>query len=141
MTELPTSLRALADQPQGRRRRRLVGGLRASWRSSGPLVVGDPTAFVAVPHLPPSWRHLLGTTGQGQDVLAQTIAGARVTLAVGFTVGLLVTLVGALIGITARLPGRARRRRAVGLTNVFLVIPGLPLAIVLAAYLPPGARG
>ena len=32
----------------------------------------------AVPHLPPSWSHLLGTTGQGQDVLAQTVAGARV---------------------------------------------------------------
>jgi peptide/nickel transport system permease protein len=105
---------------------------------AGPAVVGDPTAFVAVPHLPPSWGHLLGTTGQGQDVLAQTIAGARVTLSVGFTVGLFVTLVGALIGITAGyLGGRADAVLSV-LINVFLVIPGLPLAIVLAAYLPPG---
>jgi peptide/nickel transport system permease protein len=105
---------------------------------AGPAVVGDPTAFVAVPHLPPSWSHLLGTTGQGQDVLAQTIAGARVTLSVGFTVGLFVTIFGALIGITAGfLGGRADAVLSV-LINVFLVIPGLPLAIVLAAYLPPG---
>jgi peptide/nickel transport system permease protein len=105
---------------------------------AGPFVVGDPTAFVAVPHLPPSWSHLLGTTGQGQDVLAQTVAGARVTLGVGFTVGLFVTLVGAFIGITAGfLEGRADAALSV-LINVFLVIPGLPLAIVLAAYLPPG---
>ena len=105
---------------------------------AGPLVVGDPTAFVAVPHLPPSWSHLLGTTGQGQDVLAQTVAGARVTLLVGFTVGVFVTLVGAFIGITGGyLGGRADAVLSV-LINVFLVIPGLPLAIVLAAYLPPG---
>jgi peptide/nickel transport system permease protein len=104
----------------------------------GPTVVADPSAFVAVPHEPPSWKHPLGTTGQGQDVLAQTVAGARVTLAVGFTVGVFVTLAGAFIGITAGfLGGRADALLSV-LINVFLVIPGLPLAIVLAAYLPPG---
>jgi peptide/nickel transport system permease protein len=104
----------------------------------GPWLAGDPTAFVGVPHRPPSWDHLLGTTGQGQDVLAQTLAGARVTLAVGFAVGALVTLAGALIGVTAGyLGGRADAALSM-LINVFLVIPGLPLAIVLAAYLPPG---
>jgi ABC-type dipeptide/oligopeptide/nickel transport system ATPase component/ABC-type dipeptide/oligopeptide/nickel transport system permease subunit len=104
----------------------------------GPWLVSDPMAFVAVPHQAPSFAHWLGTTGQGQDVLAQTVAGARVTLAVGFTVGVVVTLVGALIGITAGfLGGRADGVLSV-LINVFLVIPGLPLAIVLAAYLPPG---
>ncbi|HVR02353.1 MAG TPA: dipeptide/oligopeptide/nickel ABC transporter permease/ATP-binding protein [Polyangia bacterium] len=105
----------------------------------GPAVVGDPTAFVAVPHLPPSWSHPLGTTGQGQDVLAQTVAGARVTLAVGFTVGLLVTLLGALLGVTAGFLGGRADALLSALINVFLVIPGLPLAIVLAAYLPHGS--
>jgi peptide/nickel transport system permease protein len=104
----------------------------------GPSIVSDPRAFVAVPHEAPSWSHWLGTTGQGQDVLAQTVAGARVTLLVGFGVGAFVTIAGAFIGITAGyLGGRADAVLSV-LTNVFLVIPGLPLAIVLAAYLPPG---
>ncbi len=72
-------------------------------------------------------------------MLAQTVVGARVTLGIGFAVGVLVTLIGV---------ARRRRRRATAaaasttplslLTNVFLVIPGLPLAIVIAAYLPPG---
>jgi ABC-type dipeptide/oligopeptide/nickel transport system ATPase component/ABC-type dipeptide/oligopeptide/nickel transport system permease subunit len=105
----------------------------------GPAVVSDPTAFVAVPHLPPSWSHPLGTTGQGQDVLAQTVVGARVTLSVGFTVGLLVTLLGALLGITAGFLGGRADALLSALINVFLVIPGLPLAIVLAAYLPHGS--
>jgi ABC-type dipeptide/oligopeptide/nickel transport system ATPase component/ABC-type dipeptide/oligopeptide/nickel transport system permease subunit len=104
----------------------------------GPAIVSDPRAFVSVPHEAPSWAHWLGTTGQGQDVLAQTVAGARTTLLVGFGVGAFVTIVGAFIGITAAvLGGRADAVLSV-LTNVFLVIPGLPLAIVLAAYLPPG---
>jgi ABC-type dipeptide/oligopeptide/nickel transport system ATPase component/ABC-type dipeptide/oligopeptide/nickel transport system permease subunit len=137
MIELPASLRALLASRKAAFGAAVVAGF-AVMALAGPAVVGDPTAFVAVPHLPPSWSHLLGTTGQGQDVLAQTVAGARVTLTVGFTVGLLVTLVGAFIGITAGfLGGRADAVLSV-LVNVFLVIPGLPLAIVLAAYLPPG---
>ena len=137
MTELPASLRALLASRKAAFGAAVVAGF-AVMALAGPAVVGDPTAFVAVPHLPPSLSHLLGTTGQGQDVLAQTVAGARVTLTVGFTVGLLVTLVGAFIGITAGfMGGRADAVLSV-LINVFLVIPGLPLAIVLAAYLPPG---
>jgi ABC-type dipeptide/oligopeptide/nickel transport system ATPase component/ABC-type dipeptide/oligopeptide/nickel transport system permease subunit len=137
MRELPASVRALLASRKAAFGAAVVAAF-AVMALAGPAVVGDPTAFVAVPHLPPSWSHLLGTTGQGQDVLAQTVAGARVTLTVGFTVGLFVTLVGAFIGITAGfLGGRADAFLSV-LINVFLVIPGLPLAIVLAAYLPPG---
>jgi peptide/nickel transport system permease protein len=104
----------------------------------GPLLAGDPDALVAVPHQPPSTAHWLGTTGQGQDVLAQTVAGTRVSLAIGFGVGIAVVIVGALVGVTAGyLGGRVDAVLSL-LTNVFLVLPGLPLAIVLAAYLPSG---
>jgi peptide/nickel transport system permease protein len=109
----------------------LVGGV-------GPLLVGDPTALVAVPLQPPSLAHWLGTTGQGQDVLAQTVAGTRVSLLVGFGVGLAVVLVGALVGVAAGYHGGRVDALLSLLFNVFLVIPGLPLAIVLAAYLPSG---
>ena len=53
----------------------------------GPWFVGDPDAFLASPHQPPSTLHWFGTTGQGQDVFAQTIAGARTTLTVAFVAG------------------------------------------------------
>lgn len=104
----------------------------------GPWLVMDPGDLVGRPHQPPSRAHLFGTTGQGQDVLAQTVVGARETLAVGFAVGALVTLVGALIGVTSGYLGRRVDDVLSLTTNVFLVIPGLPLAIVLGAYLPSG---
>ncbi|TSC26779.1 dipeptide/oligopeptide/nickel ABC transporter permease/ATP-binding protein [Corallococcus sp. Z5C101001] len=104
----------------------------------GPFFVMDPSELVGRPHQPPSAAHWFGTTGQGQDVLAQTVVGARRTLAVGFAVGALVTLVGALVGVTAGYLGRRVDDVLSLATNVFLVIPGMPLAIVLGAYLPSG---
>lgn len=104
----------------------------------GPLLVGDPDALVGMPHQPPSAAHWLGTTGQGQDVLAQAVVGTRVSLAIGFAVGLAVVFVGALVGVTAGYAGGAVDGALSLLFNVFLVLPGLPLAIVLAAYLPGG---
>ena len=71
---------------------------------SGPLFAQDPNAFIAVPHDPPSTDHWFGTTGQGQDVLAQTIAGARITLLVGFVVGIAVTFISAFVGTAAHVP-------------------------------------
>ena len=104
----------------------------------GPLLVGDPNELVGVPLQPPSAEHWFGTTGQGQDVLAQLVVGTRVSLAIGFSVGLIVVLVGALIGVTAGYFGGRLDGFLSLLFNVFLVIPGLPLAIVIAAYLPSG---
>jgi peptide/nickel transport system permease protein len=104
----------------------------------GPLFVGDPDALVGIPHQPPSLAHLFGTTGQGQDVLAQTVVGTRVSLVIGFCVGLGATAVGALIGVAAGYFGGRVDAALSLLFNIFLVLPGLPLAIVMAAYLPQG---
>jgi peptide/nickel transport system permease protein len=104
----------------------------------GPSVVGDASAFVGAPHEAPSGAHLFGTTGQGQDVLAQTISGARMSLMVGVSVGLVVMSIGALVGISAGYFGGWVDDVLSLVTNVFLIMPGLPLAVVIAAYLPAG---
>jgi len=104
----------------------------------GPWLVGSPDALVGIPLQPPSLAHWLGTTGQGQDVLAQTVVGTRVSLLIGFGVGAAVVLLGALLGVTAGYFGGAVDGLLSLLFNVFLVLPGLPLAIVVAAYLPAG---
>ena len=104
----------------------------------GPWLAGDPGALVGLPLQPPSAAHWLGTNGQGQDVLAQVVVGTRVSLAIGFGVGLAVVLFGALVGITAGYFGGRVDALLSVLFNVFLVLPGLPLAIVIAAYLPSG---
>lgn len=103
-----------------------------------PLIApGDPTAFVDRPHLPPSSAHLFGTEGQGKDVFTQTVWGARISLTVGLFTGILTTIVGLLIGMTAGF-FRGKVDDALSLLmNLFLVIPGLPLLVVISAYLRP----
>lgn len=104
----------------------------------GPLLVQDPNAFAARPLQPPSGDHWFGTTGQGQDVLAQTVVGARMTLGVGVLTGALVVMIGALVGgLAGTLGGRFDDILSL-IINVFLVLPGLPLMVVLAAWLPAG---
>ncbi|HEU5076566.1 MAG TPA: ABC transporter permease [Polyangiaceae bacterium] len=103
-----------------------------------PLLVRDPTAFLAVPLEPPSAEYWLGTTGQGQDVFAQTLYGARTSLWVGFSVGVAVIVIGTAVGLSAGYFGGAIDDVLTTLINVFLIMPGLPLAVVLAAYLPAG---
>jgi len=105
----------------------------------GALLAGDPAAQVAVPLSPPSWDHWFGTTGQGQDVLAQTLAGARTSLVIGFSVGLAVVAIGALIGTAAGYLGGWADDVLSMVINVFLIMPGLPLMVIIAAYLPTGS--
>lgn len=102
------------------------------------LVPHDPTDFVGLPNQPPSSEFWFGTTGEGKDVFSQTIAGARQTLWVGFSTGLLVLGIGAAIGTSAGYFGGLVDEALSLLTNVFLIIPGLPLAVVIAGYLPQG---
>ena len=102
------------------------------------LAPGDPTDFVARPHQPPSRAHLLGTTGSGQDVLDQTIWGARFSLGIGLLTGLLTSVVGVVVGMTAGY-FRGRIDDVLSLVmNVFLIIPSLPLLVTLAAFLGSG---
>jgi len=103
---------------------------------AGPWFFGDPSALVGIPLQPPTWPHPLGTNGQGQDVLAQLVVGTRASLLLGFAVGLAVVLLGALVGVPAGYFGGRTDGVLSIFSNVFLVLPGLPLAIVIAAYLP-----
>ena len=57
-----------------------------------PSFIKSPTDFLGTPLSPPSQEYIFGTNGQGQDVFAQTICGARQTLFVGFSAGILVVI-------------------------------------------------
>lgn len=105
------------------------------------LAPGDPTDFVARPHQAPSREHLLGTTGQGQDVLDQTIWGARLPLEIGVLVGFSTTFIGVVVGMTAGY-FRGRVDDVLSLVmNVFLIVPALPLLVTLAAFIGSGSLG
>ncbi|NVM98155.1 ABC transporter permease [Arthrobacter sp. SDTb3-6] len=102
------------------------------------LSPGNPSNFTADVSAAPSSDHWLGTTAKGQDVLALTLWGSRSSLSVGFTVGLIATFIGCLVGIASAYFGKVTDELLSLLTNIFLLIPGLPLLVVLAAFLPPG---
>ena len=84
--------------------------------------------------LPPSREHLLGTTGNGQDIFSQLVWGTRETLAIAIIAGLVATLVSVLVGVSAAYLGGWWDHALNLFTDVFLVIPTLPLMIVIAAY-------
>ena len=104
----------------------------------GPIITNDPIEFLGTPLSPPSIEFIFGTNGQGQDVFAQTVAGARQTLFVGFTTGFLVVMIGAIIGGSSGYFGGRTDDLLSFLINIFLVMPGLPLMVILASWLPPG---
>jgi len=81
----------------------------------------------------PTLAHLLGTTHMGQDVLSQIIVGTRGVMVVGFLAGVIATLIAVIIGVTAGYVGGGRSEALSAFTNVFLVVPGLPLIIIVAS--------
>ncbi len=85
---------------------------------------------------PPSAAHPLGTTNTGQDVFAQFVYGARISMLVGFVAALFSKSFSVLIGLVGGyLRGRVDNALYI-LTAVFLVIPAMPLLIILTGYLP-----
>lgn len=83
----------------------------------------------------PSAQHLLGTTQTGQDILSQLLTGIRLTIVLALLVGVIATVLSVLVGVTAAFLGGMWDDLLSLLTNVFLVIPALPLLIVLLGYL------
>ena len=98
------------------------------------LAPHSPTATTFTPYGNPSASNWFGTTGNGQDVLSQMFFGARVSLLVGLSAGVLATLVAVTIGLVAGYRPGAVDEVLSFATNLALVIPALPLMIILAAY-------
>ncbi len=101
----------------------------------GPYLVRQaPLALSPDQFAAPTPQHWLGTTFTGQDVYSQMVDGARVTLSVAFFAAVLATLLSVVIGLLAGYFGGLIDEILSMFTNIFLVIPALPLAIVLAGY-------
>jgi peptide/nickel transport system permease protein len=84
---------------------------------------------------PPSEFPPLGTDHIRRSVWAQFVWGSRVSLTVGLAATVLTVLIGATIGIAAGFFGGKLDTVLSKLTEWFLVIPFLPLALVLASIL------
>ncbi|WP_347229345.1 dipeptide/oligopeptide/nickel ABC transporter permease/ATP-binding protein [Streptomyces carpaticus] len=107
----------------------------------GPLLLGDPDAIDNMGRTPPSTDHWLGTTQTGQDVLSQLAHATRGSLQIGLAVGIGATVLSALFGVIGAYAGGAVDESFSLFSNVMLVIPGLPLVIVIAGFVPREQRG
>jgi len=99
----------------------------------------DASGQLLGPFHPPSlaYSNWFGTDQVGQSVLAQFIWSARISLMVGLLAALMSTLLGAGVGIAAGFYGGWRGESWMRLTDFFLVLPWLPLAMILAGLLGP----
>ncbi|GIH15936.1 dipeptide/oligopeptide/nickel ABC transporter permease/ATP-binding protein [Rugosimonospora africana] len=103
----------------------------------GPLLVStDPSAVSNDILHAPSAHHLLGTSHNGQDIFAEMIYGTRVSMVVGFVAAILATILSLVVGLTAGYLGGVSDEVLSLITNIFLVIPGLPLVVILTGTMP-----
>src|SRR4051812_45290430 len=143
------------------RRRRRTASARRTWRlfrsnRAGVLGLGILTVFILValfaPLLassdglqvtkatggvlePPSASFPLGTDDNGRSVLTLLIWGARISLLVGLLATAISMVIGTVVGLTSGFFEGWPAAVLFRLTEWFLVIPSLPLAIVLASVL------
>ncbi len=101
---------------------------------AGPLLIdGDPKAQVGAVFEPPSREFPLGTDGGGASMVSMLIAGARVSLLIGFCAAAISALIGGTVGILSGFFGGKTDTALMRVTDYFLVIPDVPLMIVIAA--------
>jgi peptide/nickel transport system permease protein len=146
------------------RRRRAFAGAWSQYRRSRPGMVGLAVLVVFVvvalaapliadeeglravsttandPWASPGEFGPLGTDKLGRSIWTQLVWGSRISLLVGLAATVLAALIGMVVGIAAGFYGRRVGAVLMRLTEWFLVIPFLPLAIVLAAVLGPSIR-
>ncbi|MCL6443617.1 MAG: ABC transporter permease [Alicyclobacillus sp.] len=96
----------------------------------------DDNGFL--PSQPPGPEHWLGTTSLGQDVFSQFVWGTRSSLTLGLLAGLGTTVLSVIVVLISGYFAGWIDEFLQLVTNVFLIIPGLPLMIVLAAIIPFG---
>ena len=102
--------------------------------ASGLNVVGATGPSLAAP----SARYPLGTDQAGRSVLTLLIWGTRPSLVIGVIATVLTMVVGAAIGLLAGHFGGVASRVLMAVTDWFIALPSLPLAISLAAVLGQG---
>lgn len=135
-------------RPTARRRRlsstaRLLGAVGAALLGLvvlaaifAPLITSyDPRARTGLPYQHPSSDHLLGTNDIGQDLFAQLLYGARISLTVAAIAAVIAVSVGLTVAVVAGYRGGRVEAVLMGLVDLTLSFPFLVLVVVMSTFL------
>jgi peptide/nickel transport system permease protein len=113
----------------------LLMALLAPW-----ITPHDPAQLdLAARLVPPSSNHWFGTDELGRDIFSRTIYGARVSLTVAVSVVAISLVLGLILGGAAGFFGGVTDTIVnIYVTNAFLALPGILLAVAFVAFLGPG---
>ena len=98
--------------------------------------VASETAGRLAPPLTPG--HVLGTDGQGRDVLSRIIWGGRVSIPTAVAPIVLSSVTGLVLGLVAAFSGRLGTAAIMRSLDVVFAFPGVLLAVAVAAIMGPG---
>jgi peptide/nickel transport system permease protein len=101
-----------------------------------PASAGNYVNFAAMLQ-PPSWPHILGTDNAGRDLLTRIMFGYRISLALVVVVLAIGVPLGVVIGLAAGYFGGWAETILMRLTDVFLSVPALVMAMAITAVLTP----
>jgi peptide/nickel transport system permease protein len=90
--------------------------------------------------LPPSADHWMGTDELGRDIWSRVVFGSRITLTIVLLVAVIAAPVGLMVGAVAGYFGGWTDRILMGITDIFLSMPKLILALAFVAALGPGIQ-
>lgn len=145
---VPTDLRQVIrrpDRPAGRTMRVVVYAMLAIIAVAtilGPLIVPDSVndSHILQALQPPSSRHWLGTDGQGRDVLARTLEGARDSVGSALLIVLGFSLIGVLVATAATAFGRRVDAVVMRVVDAVMSMPPIVFALGVAAALGPSLK-
>ena len=110
--------------------------MKIARRETGEYVITcDQIIYVIDMYAPISSEHMLGTDGDGFDVLSRIMYGGRVSLLVGFVVVFLETFLGVVMGGLAGYYGGWVDMLIMRLVDIFYCLPSLPIMIILGAMM------
>jgi len=81
----------------------------------------------------PTWRNILGTDEQSRDIFSRLMYGGRISLMIAFSVVIIATLIGVILGSIAGYFGKWVDQAVMRLVDLFTCIPTLPLLLIVAA--------
>jgi len=110
---------------------------------AGPWIITHPEDVTGAVHIteklqPPSRAHLFGTDEVGRDIYSRVIMGTRISLQIGLIIVFVAMGIGVTLGVVAGYLGGWVNEVIMRITDIFLSVPGLLLALAIVGVLGPG---